>query len=428
MKLLLFLLLFFIFPIFANAQVLINEIAWMGNEDLANKEWIELWNNSGENVNLNGWRLYSKDNTPEIALSGNIASQGFFILERTDDLSLPYIKADLIYKGALGNSGEYLILQDNNGNIIDKIDASAGWLSGDNSTKQTMQLIFGNLVPESVILEKNWITAVATPKEQNKELKIINQNEKQEISNPEVLNNRIEQSEISQSGTKFPIVETGDVMQDNEVIDKKTEYQYVNVDYQILISEFMPNPEGNDKETEWIEIFNNSDKLVDLGSFILDDKQEGSAEYIIPLGTNIPPQTVFVFKRQDTKISLNNTDDMVRLLYPSGKVLAQVAYDKAPENQSASLNLNDNEFYWTENTTMGKVNTVIVNQKISVKNGDKKQNIIKVKQQENNLTASVRGIKINTATSKEAIVWSIIIGIMIGIFGVLSYQKWILSD
>ncbi len=121
MKLLLFLLLFFIFPIFANAQVLINEIAWMGNEDLANKEWIELWNNSGENVNLNGWRLYSKDNTPEIALSGNIASQGFFILERTDDLSLPYIKADLIYKGALGNSGEYLILQDNNGNIIDKI-------------------------------------------------------------------------------------------------------------------------------------------------------------------------------------------------------------------------------------------------------------------------------------------------------------------
>ncbi|KKP33185.1 MAG: hypothetical protein UR23_C0048G0006 [Candidatus Roizmanbacteria bacterium GW2011_GWA2_32_13] len=190
----------------------------------------------------------------------------------------------------------------------------------------------------------------------------------------------------------------------------------------------MPNPEGNDKETEWIEIFNNSDKLVDLGSFILDDKQEGSAEYIIPLGTNIPPQTVFVFKRQDTKISLNNTDDMVRLLYPSGKVLAQVAYDKAPENQSASLNLNDNEFYWTENTTMGKVNTVIGNQKISVKNGDKKQNIIKVKQQENNLTASVRGIKINTATSKEAIVWSIIIGIMIGIFGVLSYQKWILSD
>jgi len=430
MKFLVFSLVIFIFPIFAHSQVLINEIAWMGNKSSANKEWIELWNNSGENVNLNGWRLYSKDNTPDIALSGIMTSQGFFILERTDDFSLPNIAADLIYKGALGNSGEYLILQDNNGNIVDKIDASAGWPSGDNITKQTMQLTFGNLVPESGILIKNWITAVATPKEQNKELEIINKKEKQEISNSQILNDKIEQSEIQQSGTKFPKVETGDVVQDSEVINKKTEYQYVNVDYKILISEFMPNPKGSDRESEWIEIFNASDKEAQIGGFILDDKQGGSAEYIIPFGTNILPQAVLVFKRQDTKIALNNTDDMVRLLYPSGDVLAQVVYDKAEENQSASLNLNDNKFYWTENITPGEINISVSSQKSIIKDGEIKQNISEVQPQKinSNLKASAGELNLKTSTSKETIIWSIIIGIMIGIFGVLGYQKWTLFD
>jgi len=430
MKFLVFSLVIFIFPIFAHSQVLINEIAWMGNESSANKEWIELWNNSEENVNLNGWRLYSKDNTPDIALSGIMTSQGFFILERSDDLSLPYIKADLIYKGALGNSGEYLILQDNNGNIVDKIDASASWPSGDNITKQTMQLTFGNLVPESGILIKNWITSVATPKEQNKELEIINKKEKQEISNSQILNDKIEQSEIQQSGTKLPNVEKENVVQDSEVINKKTEYQYVNVDYKILISEFMPNPDGNDTETEWIEIFNASDKEAQIGGFILDDKQGGSTEYIIPFGTNILPQAVLVFKRQDTKIALNNADDMVRLLYPSGEVLAQVVYDKAEENQSASLNLNDNKFYWTENITPGEINIIVSSQKSIIKDGEIKQNIFEVQPQKinSNLKASAGELNLKTSISKEIIIWSIIIGIMIGIFGVLGYQKWILFD
>ena len=430
MKFLVFSLVIFIFPIFAHSQVLINEIAWMGNESSANKEWIELWNNSEENVNLNGWRLYSKDNTPDIALSGIMTSQGFFILERSDDLSLPYIKADLIYKGALGNSGEYLILQDNNGNIVDKIDASASWPSGDNITKQTMQLTFGNLVPESGILIKNWITSVATPKEQNKELEIINKKEKQEISNSQILNDKIEQSEIQQSGTKLPNVEKENVVQDSEVINKKTEYKYVNVDYKILISEFMPNPDGNDTETEWIEIFNASDKEAQIGGFILDDKQGGSTEYIIPFGTNILPQAVLVFKRQDTKIALNNADDMVRLLYPSGEVLAQVVYDKAEENQSASLNLNDNKFYWTENITPGEINIIVSSQKSIIKDGEIKQNIFEVQPQKinSNLKASAGELNLKTSISKEIIIWSIIIGIMIGIFGVLGYQKWILFD
>lgn len=423
MKFLIFLLLVFIFPIFVNAQVLINEIAWMGNESSANKEWIELWNNSGENVNLNAWNLYSKDNALNISLSGIIAPKEFFILERTDDQTLPNIQADLVYKGALGNNGEYLILKDNNGNIIDKIDASEGWFSGDKSTKQTMQLIINSLNNNNEVLEKIWITAIATPKAKNQE-SIINAQKN--------LNKEDEQINIQQKDNFFKTEnkdKNKDIAQNSYVIEKSVEYQNVNVNYDILISEFMPNPEGSD-ETEWIEIFNKGDNVANLGGFILDDKQGGLNEYIIPLGTNILPQTFLVFKRQDTKIALNNTDDMVRLLYPSGEVLAQISYDKALENHSASLNIKDNKFYWTEDITKGKTNNEINNQKITIKSGENKQNISEValNKADNNLTSNARALKINTATNKDAIIWSIIIGIIIGILGVLGYQKWILYD
>ncbi|MEK9147341.1 MAG: lamin tail domain-containing protein [Patescibacteria group bacterium] len=435
MKFLIFSFVIFVFPIFVNAQVLINEIAWMGNEVSANKEWIELWNNSGESVNLDGWKLYSKDNIPNIVLSKSMLPQGFFILERADDLTLPNINADLIYKGALGNSGEHLILKNSNNNIIDEIDAITGWFSGDKTNKQTMQLTFGNSVSESGGLEKIWITALATPKKSNEiayKSKVPNY-KSQTNSNDQISNNQNQSQEIGdleqieQSVTELPIVESRDVVQNREVIDGKTEYQTVNVDYKIFISEFMPNPEGSDGEEEWIEIFNNGDKSIDLGGFILDDIEGASSKYIIPFGTIIYSNGFLVFKRKDTKIALNNTDDMVRLLYPSGEILAQISYDKALENYSASLNTKDNKFYWTENITPGEVNIEIGSQKITIKNGDIKQDIsgVELSKVNSNLEARAGGLNLKTQASKGAIIWSIIIGIMIGIFGVLAYQKLI---
>jgi len=129
-------------------DVVINEIAWMGTEDSSNDEWIELYNNSSSIIDLNGWKIISNDNTPNIILKNKIPSKGFFILERTDDTTLPNTKADLIYKGALNNEGEHLKLIDANEGIIDEIDCSKGWFLGDNETKKTMErknaLINGN--------------------------------------------------------------------------------------------------------------------------------------------------------------------------------------------------------------------------------------------------------------------------------------------
>ncbi len=120
-------------------KIIINEIAWMGTENPHYDEWIELYNNSSFVIDLEGWKLKSENTPLEIELSGKIPALGFLILERTDDTTLPDIKADLIYKGNLKNKGEKMILVDQSGEIIEEIDCSSGWFSGDNNTKQTME-------------------------------------------------------------------------------------------------------------------------------------------------------------------------------------------------------------------------------------------------------------------------------------------------
>ncbi|OGZ65410.1 MAG: hypothetical protein A3C50_03660 [Candidatus Staskawiczbacteria bacterium RIFCSPHIGHO2_02_FULL_43_16] len=123
----------------SQLAIVINEIAWMGSVVSVNKEWIELFNPGSQAVSLSGWKLQAADGAPLIELSGSIEAQGFYLLERTDDDSVPDVVADQLYTGALANAGEYLYLYGAQGNVVDEVDCSTGWFAGNNTTKQTMQ-------------------------------------------------------------------------------------------------------------------------------------------------------------------------------------------------------------------------------------------------------------------------------------------------
>ena len=115
-----------------TGPIIINEVAWAGANWEATAEWIELFNISPKQVNLEGWRLVSSDGAPDIELRGAIPphiggdpTTGFFLLERGNDGSVPGIAADLIYQGALTDRGEMLFLCDSDGNLVDTANASA---------------------------------------------------------------------------------------------------------------------------------------------------------------------------------------------------------------------------------------------------------------------------------------------------------------
>ena len=122
----------------APQAVVVHEIAWMGTTTSFNDEWIELFNTTNAPIDLTGWTLTASDGTPTIALSGVIPANGAFLLERTDDTTVPSVAADLIYTGSLGNDGENLILRDETATVIDAVDSSSGWFSGHNEGRVPM--------------------------------------------------------------------------------------------------------------------------------------------------------------------------------------------------------------------------------------------------------------------------------------------------
>jgi PKD repeat protein len=122
-------------PIAEEVPLYFSEIAWMGTEVSANDEWIELYNPNDFSVELDGWIIRNQDSSFEILLSGTVAPDGYFLLERTDDDTVSDVEADQIYTGALKNDGEFLELVDPFERVVDEIDV---WHTGNNEIKATM--------------------------------------------------------------------------------------------------------------------------------------------------------------------------------------------------------------------------------------------------------------------------------------------------
>jgi len=318
MKQLFFVLLFSIFPFASHAAVVINEIAWMGTAISASDEWIELYNEDNQSVSLDGWVLKTTDGKPEISLTGTIPALGFYLLERTDDTTIPDVAADTIYKGTLSNSGEHLILRNNLEIVVDEADSSSGWVAGNNQTKQTMERTTSGDWQDSQ-------NPGGTPKAENS---ATDTSEQSPFLPPE------------QSTETEPL----------EVIIYSTG---------IVFSEILPSPEGPDAKEEWIEIFNQNDLEVDLAGWKIKDGVGSVKTYTFPAGTVIAPYGYLVLARPTTKITLNNSGgDTLYLIWPNDEILNSITFDKA--SLAESYNQTESGWSWSTTLTPGTANTISV--------------------------------------------------------------------
>ncbi|MBI3305778.1 lamin tail domain-containing protein [Candidatus Nomurabacteria bacterium] len=127
----------------SHDTLILNEIAWMGNLESTNNEWIELKNISSEILDIGGFNLVNQNEKIRIIFknSAKIPAGGFYLLERGGADFLPGVKADDFYTGALKNTGDSLRLFNNNCRLIDQVLATSGWPAGDNKTKKTMERV-----------------------------------------------------------------------------------------------------------------------------------------------------------------------------------------------------------------------------------------------------------------------------------------------
>jgi len=140
----------------SGSTVEIIEIAWSGTAASWADEWIELRNPTEEEVDLTGWSLSWEDvriplgkvTESTVEVNNSVIDPGeVFLLERTDDDTVSSVKADLIFKGSLSNSGEKIVLKDDKGNEVKVVDATGGWPAGTSSDGEpgyaSMELLNG---------------------------------------------------------------------------------------------------------------------------------------------------------------------------------------------------------------------------------------------------------------------------------------------
>lgn len=150
------------FPLLSQAansgDVIFNEIAWMGTKANSSDEWIELKNTTNTSIDLAKWGIYKDGgSTLVVELKNSIAPRGYFLIERTDDGTIPDIAADLVVSfkdRGLGNGGEHLVLKDDTGVIIQSLNFSSGWSAG-KASPEYVSMEFGN---------QGWETHTGSPR------------------------------------------------------------------------------------------------------------------------------------------------------------------------------------------------------------------------------------------------------------------------
>lgn len=119
-------------------------------------------------------------------------------------------------------------------------------------------------------------------------------------------------------------------------------------DVSVRINELFPNPKN--ENDEWIELFNFGANQVALAGWTIRDTSK-TGKYVFGPNDTIIPDGFLVVPRSVSKLSLNNSDETVSLLDPSGRVVDTVSYGKTTEG--ASYGFSPSGWRWSRTLTPG---------------------------------------------------------------------------
>lgn len=251
-------------------------------------EWVELFNNTEREIDLENWAI-EEGSESITTIKGLIKPKNFFVVENP--------------KGNLNNSGDLIILKDLNNKIID-------------------QVIYGNW--DDGALNDN------APKADDP-LSVARVKDGQDTDND------AKDFKIAKSTKGGP-----------NLFEEKDE----SYPRDIIISELLPNPKGNDLENEFIELKNMGDKEIDLNGWQIGDDSKNI--YIINkndfASTTIKSGGYFVIYRKQSGIALNNSGgEKVFLYQPDDNLINSVGYSGTiKEDESYSL---DEKRFWAWSLT-----------------------------------------------------------------------------
>ncbi len=340
-------------------------------------EWVELYNTSPVYVDITGAMICDARNTTSTCkkLTGSVAPNSWLFV-------------DLQTRSFLNNSGDSVILKDSRGAVVDRIDyndeltpdegqslarkvdgvdtdSEVDWVVSDTISPSKANIIVEEENNTSTGQETSSSTTKTTKKTPSIFVWDISAPTTAEVNEQVVFN--VEDTADPRGGNISFVWNLGDRKVFGPVAttsfatsgiynvivfatstsgygeQKNIEITVGNglsQNAEVIISEILPNPEGDDSK-EFIEIKNNSLASVNLFGWSLRVQDK---KYIFPENTMIASGGVLVFYKAVTKISLVNTTGKVELLNKDKSVVDLVKYDKPLAGQSYSFV--NNQWVW----------------------------------------------------------------------------------
>ncbi len=341
-------------------------------------EWIELWNPTQEPVNIAGWSVRVGSTETEIPGEESgarwIGPQSYVLLHRSE---VPF---------SLRNGGNDVALLAG-GNVVDQLtypslgsDVSYGLLPGSAENRGVLCTLTPGITnaasePTVEILIQSGPLRDEAPLSLNLDAEFSGDVEClwdftdatiDESCNPSshtftdpgtyMVSLQVTDAcgSVASDTLRVEVLQTPSAGSAKKGIEHAGECVPQTVD-QIVVSEFLPNPVGDDEE-EWIELQNLDNRAYALCGWSLDDVQGGSSAFVLN-DYVIPAEGFLLLPRSETKIALNNNVEEVRLFAPGQETPAQsVPYRNAEEGESYARQ-DDGSFAWTTLPTPSAKNT-----------------------------------------------------------------------
>ncbi len=341
MKKLVFIFIFLIFN-FVSASLEITEIMYNPEGNDSGREWIEVKNISNQTITIiagkSGWRINDGSNHLfEESLTINPGEIFVVIQERNLFLKdYPNFSGKSILANfSLKNESGQIQIFDQNKNLITNISYQSS--CGGNGNGYSIVFQNGQCFENKI--------KGGTPGS-------INQNETQILLQSEQPATSSQQLNIFQTFTlqstssqeEFSKNQNNPISVINNKLDLPTSSKAKEIKTTLIVSEFYPNPEGNDEGKEFIEIYNYGNEEIDLDGFTL---KIGDKE--IKLKGRIEPKEYWLITNKEYNFYIRNKGDTLALYYDKEKIF-EISYSgKAEEGKSYSRD-NNGKWFFTKPT------------------------------------------------------------------------------
>jgi len=284
-------------PSWPVGALLINE--FVADPTDGEVEWIEFYNPGSATINLNSWTIEDGGETAT-TLSGSVGPLGFYVLEKP--------------KGILNNSGDILILKDPAGIVIDQI-SYGDWDDGEKSDNAPV------------------------------------------ASDPNSIARKTDGQNSTNDFNDFVVTTPTRGTSNSGGLQQNPNGAYSK---DIIVNEVLPNPKGNDSQTEFIELKNIGVTDIDLTGWKIGDAS--SKRYTVKASdfTTIilKPKEFFVLYRKTTGIALNNSGtESTKIFSPDGALVGTLEYSGAAAEDESYARETEN-YFWTSTPTPGKENII----------------------------------------------------------------------